>query len=157
MRRSTAHPSSSAGIISFSDGFSFQEVLEFHDFSPPLSHFPVLILTQRRLRRGLGGCWEVGFAIYSRFLARFQFEERQSDRGGGSGVTPFGLPTVLRFAQFRVIGISMPLIGLQVHRETAQIAKGWPSFRTSLTRSRSFSICNSQPDARVPSASRHNQ
>ena len=47
-----------------------------------------------------------------------------------------GLPTVLRFARFRVIGFSLALNGLHVRRETAQIAKGWPSFRTSPTRSR---------------------
>ena len=43
----------------------------------------------------------------------------------------------MRFARFRVIDISLALIGLQVCRETAQIAKGWPSFRSSLSRSRS--------------------
>ena len=53
------------------------------------------------------------------------------------GRTDSGLPTVLRFARFRVIGFSLALNGLQVRRETAQIAKGWPSFRTSPTRSRS--------------------
>ena len=43
-------------------------------------------------------------------------------------VTPVGLPTFLRFARFRVIGISLSVIGLQVRRETVQSAKGWPSF-----------------------------
>ena len=52
---------------------------------------------------------------------------------------PFGLPTVLRFARFRVIYISLALISLQVRRETAQTAKGWPflllpSFAVALLR-----------------------
>ncbi len=51
--------------------------------------------------------------------------------------SPLGLPPVLRFARFRVMSISLALIGLSVRRETAQTAKGWPSFRASLSRSRS--------------------
>ena len=51
--------------------------------------------------------------------------------------TPFGLPSFLRFARFRAIGIPLAMMGLEVHRETAQNAKAWPFFRSSLTRSRS--------------------
>ena len=49
-----------------------------------------------------------------------------SDSNDGSGRADFGLPTVLRFARFRVIGISLALMGVQVCREAAQIAKAWP-------------------------------
>ena len=51
--------------------------------------------------------------------------------------TPFGLPSFLRFARFRVIGIPLAMMGLEVHRETAQNAKAWPFFRSILSRSRS--------------------
>ena len=37
--------------------------------------------------------------------ARFQLLAAQSDSGDGAAVSPFGLPTVLRFARFRVIVI----------------------------------------------------
>ena len=63
------------------------------------------------------------------------------------GARNFGLPTVLRFARFRVTGILVALIELMVSRETAQTAKGWPFFRASLTRSRSFTICAIQQSA----------
>ena len=67
-----------------------------------------------------------------------------SRRGDTDNRSPFGLPTVLRFARFRARDISLSVIGLQVRRETAQIAKGWPSFRSSLPRSRSFLIRDRQ-------------
>ena len=50
------------------------------------------------------------------------------------------------FASLHFIGAD----GLQVHRETAQIAKGWPSFRASLTRSRSCTIRNSRQSTLDP-------
>ena len=42
-----------------------------------------------------------------------------SDSVGWSGCRTFGLPTVLRFARFRVMGISVALIVLELGRETA--------------------------------------
>ena len=51
----------------------------------------------------------------------------------------FVLPTVLRFARFCVIDISLALIGLTVRRETAQIAKGWP-FSVPVSRGRAPSL-----------------
>ena len=80
----------------------------------------------------------------SAVFARFAFSETLSDCVAGSLAAPFGLPTFLRFARFRIVGISLSVIGLQVRRETAQIAKGWPSFRSSLPRSRSFLIRDRQ-------------
>ena len=53
------------------------------------------------------------------------------------GRTDYGLPTFFRFARFRVMGVSSALIVLELGRETAQTEKGWPSFRSSLSRSRS--------------------
>ena len=43
-------------------------------------------------------------------------------------VHSFGRPTFLRFARFRAICISLSVIELLARRETAQSAKGWPSF-----------------------------
>ena len=43
-------------------------------------------------------------------------------------------------------------VGFRVRRETAQNAKGWPSSRASLTRSRSCSICDRQLNAHAPLA-----
>ena len=55
-----------------------------------------------------------------------------------------GLPTFLRFARFRVIGIPMAMIVLEISRETAQTAKGWP-FSVPASRGRALSsICASQ-------------
>ena len=65
-----------------------------------------------------------------------------------------GLPAVLRFARFRVIGIPLVLVGLEVKRETAQTAKAWPSFRSSLSRARSCKTCNRQHKALVPLTTR---
>ena len=69
----------------------------------------------------------------------------------------FGLPTVLRFARFRSMDISLSMLGLQVRRETAQIAKGWP-FSVPASRGRApAATYDNQPDMRVPSSSRHNR
>ena len=86
-------------------------------------------------RRVLGGL----LRDLKQLKARVQLLPTLSDSGGRSVRPPFGLPTVLRFARFRVMDISLSVIELQVRRETAQIAKGWPFFRASLTRSRSCS------------------
>ena len=92
-------------------------------------------------RAAFGGGWESAGRIaprfFSSFLARFPFRDHCPTVLAGDAVTPFGLPTVLRFARFRARDISLSVIGLQVRRETAQIAKGWPSFRASLSRARS--------------------
>ena len=71
------------------------------------------------------------------FTARVQFEEHCPTVVAAEAVTPFGLPTFFRFARFRVMGISVALIVLELGRETAQTEKGWPSFRSSLSRPRS--------------------
>ena len=77
-------------------------------------------------RFGQRACWEVCFAILQQLFARFQLLPTLSDSVVQGDRPPFGLPTVLRFARFRVIYISLALISLQVRRETAQTAKGWP-------------------------------
>ena len=92
-----------------------------------------------RLRRGLGGCWELGSAVLSSFFARVQFAGHCPTELAGAAATRLGLPTVLRFARFRVMGISLSAIGLQVRRETAQIAKGWP-FSVPASRGRALSV-----------------
>ena len=66
------------------------------------------------------------------------------------GARNFGLPTVLRFARFRVTGILVALIGLMVSRETAQTAKGWP-FSVPASRGRALAVtCTNQQGARGP-------
>ena len=94
-------------------------------------------MNTERLRRGLGGCWEVCSRFFSSHSPVFNCREYCPTVAGSVG-TDFGLPTVLRFVRFRVSWISLSLTVLQVRRETAQTAKAWPSFRSSLTRSRSF-------------------
>ena len=49
--------------------------------------------------------------VKKQVLARFQFLGLCPTVLAGAAVTPFGLPTVLRFARFRVIGISLSVIG----------------------------------------------
>ena len=87
-----------------------------------------LVFNTERLRRGLGECWEICFTIKKQLRARFELLTTLSDSGARGDRPPFGLPTVLRFARFRAIGIQLALISIQVRRETAQTAKGWPFF-----------------------------
>ena len=93
-------------------------------------------------------------------IVRFQLLLALSDSVGGEPgmcrydypCPPIGLPTFLRFARFRAICILLPTIGLQVCRETAQSAKGWPFL---LFRGRApATICNNQPDTHAPSTPR---
>ena len=95
-------------------------------------------------------CWEDCFALLQQLRAHFHFIKHCPTVLEEVGARNFGLPTVLRFARFRVIGISLALTGLQVRRETAQIAKCWPSFRSGLTRSRSFVYLRQPTDRAWP-------
>ena len=81
-----------------------------------------LLNTEFRARRVLGGLLR-GF---QHLRARFSFCRHCSTVLAGEKVSHFCLPMVLRFARFRIMDISLSMIGLQVRRETAQIAKGWP-------------------------------
>ena len=56
----------------------------------------------------------------------------------------FGLTTVDRFPQFSAIAKKRLFICIQMMPKTAEIDQGWPSFRASLTRSRSCTIRNSR-------------
>ena len=62
-----------------------------------------------------------------------------SDKDSGSGSLTLWPSDVLRFARFRVIGIPLALIVLELGRETAQTAKGWP-FSVPASRGRALSV-----------------
>ena len=127
---------------------------EIHDFPPPITLHRSDSKTQRF---GLRVCWEVCFASRNKFQPTFNCCQLCPTVVAGAADTPLGLVTVLRFVRLRVMDISLSASGLQVRRETAQIAKGWPFSRSSLTWSRSFATCDNQPDACVPSTSCRNQ
>ena len=93
--------------------------------------------TQSRLRRGLGECWEDCSAILQQFPSPLSISGPLSDSVDGRCSH-----TLWPSDGFAICAVSrhwhiVSMIGLKVRRETAQIAKGWPSFRSSLTRSRS--------------------
>ena len=112
------------------------EIWSFTIFDPPSATLP----RSGFKHRGLGGefAWRFCFAVLQQLLRPILFGwEHCPTVLAEVGARNFGLPTVLRFARFRVTGILVALIELMVSRETAQTAKGWPFFRASLTRSRS--------------------
>ena len=80
-------------------------------------------------------------------FARFHLRRHSPTVLAEAAVTHFGLPTFLRFARSRVIGIPMAMIVLEIGRETAQTAKGWP-FSVPASRGRALAvICNNQQSA----------
>ena len=69
----------------------------------------------------------------------------------------FGLPTFLRFAQFRVIGISLALMDFKFNAKRRKSQKVSHLFAPASRGRGPVDICNNQPDTHVPLASRHNQ
>ena len=97
------------------------------------------IETQSRLRRGRGVCWEALLRTASAASSpAFHFGDTVGLCSWEAVAHDFGLPTVDRFPQFSAIAKKRLFICIQVMPKTAEIDQGWPSFRASLTRSRSF-------------------
>ena len=63
------------------------------------------------------------FALFQHLRARFVFRGHSPTVLSADAVTPFGLPTIFRFARFRVIDNSLALNVLELSRETAQTEK----------------------------------
>ena len=62
-----------------------------------------LILNTVRLRRGQGGCSEIGFALLQHLSAHFKLLMALSDSVGMLSVHNFGLPAFGRFPLFSAI------------------------------------------------------
>ena len=109
----------------------------------------VSIFKHRGLRRGEECVWSFASLFFNNFSPAFNLRDtvRQCWRGGH---TPSGHVTLDRFPPFPAMGLKRPYIGIQVTPKTAEIDQTRPSFRASLTRSRSCTICNHQQSTLGP-------
>ena len=105
-------------------------------------------------RDGFAEAWEDAGRFASRrfssFFARFSFWRHYPTVLVGGCCPRLWPDDVDRFPQFSAIAKKRLFICIQMMPKTAEIDQGWPSFRASLTRSRSCTIRNSRQSTLDP-------
>ena len=129
-------------------------VWSFTIFRTP-SHCVVLICNTERLRRGLGGCSEIGFALLQHLSAHFNLSWPCPTVWGCCPSTTLAFQRLADFRSFRPLRKSDVPIASKSRRKRQKSTKVGHSGCYLLPRSRSFSICDSQQSTHGPSAPRH--